>query len=98
MRDVIREAKSAMVTTAARAPKRIAVIPPTKIMGAKMHIVVIVDATTAVPTSPAPVIAPSVRDLPPSRCRWTLSRMTMALSTTIPMAIAREERVIWFMV
>ena len=83
------EATRAIVTTAANSPNTTAAMPPTNMIGANMHIVVSVEATTAVPTSLVPNIAPSVRPWPLSRCRLMLSTTTIALSTTIPTATAR---------
>ena len=59
-------------------------MPGTKTIGRKTDIVVRVDATMAFATSLVPTLAAVRRSSPPSRCRKTLSRTTMALSTSIP--------------
>ncbi len=89
IRAVNNEATRAIVTIAANWPNTIAAMPPTNIIGAKIEIVVSVEAITATPTSFAPKTAPSFARSPFSRCRLMLSITTMALSTTRPTATAR---------
>ena len=60
--------------------------PVAKASGANTEASVSVIATIAKPISRAPSIAACIRDLPASMCRWMFSSMTMASSTTRPMA------------
>ena len=68
---------------------RIPASPCRKISGTNTTIVVSVDALTAVPTSSLPNIAASRGAVPRSTFVAMFSSTTTALSTTIPIAIAR---------
>ncbi len=74
-------------------------MPVVKIMGRNTIIVVIVEAEIAIPISDAPWIAALSRNRPPvSSFRVIFSMMTMALSTTMPIAMARDISEITLMV
>ncbi len=80
---------SVMDTTKANWSNTMPLSPDTKTSGRKTATVVNVEAMTAVPTSAAPKTAASRGLWPSSMCRVMFSRMTMALSTTMPMAMLR---------
>ena len=67
-------------------------IPPIKIIGIKTMSVVSVDAVIACPISLVPTTAASIGFNPFSICCVIFSRTTIALSTTIPMAIISDIR------
>ena len=69
----------------------IPIIPPTIVSGRKTQSIVRVEAMTEIPTSEVPWTAASRGFSPRSICEVTFSSTTMASSTTIPMAMARED-------
>ena len=86
------------VMTKASCLKKMPVSPPTNISGMNTATMVRVDAATASPTSEEPNTAAGTGLAPRSRWRVMFSRITMASSTTIPDAMAREESVMVFIV
>ncbi|MPM73650.1 hypothetical protein SDC9_120632 [bioreactor metagenome] len=64
-------------------------IPPMKSIGRKTTSVVAVEAAIAIPISEAPKIAACLSFDPFSICWVMFSNTTMALSTTIPIAITK---------
>ncbi len=79
------ETLSEYVTVRAWSPKSCPATPSTNTIGTKTQIVVRVLATTAWPTSPAPLRAASTTPIPSSRRRWMASSTTIELSTRRPM-------------
>ena len=59
-------------------------MPSTKTMGKNTAIVVNVEATTALPTSPVPRTVAAIKSSPSSRQRKMLSNTTIELSTNMP--------------
>ncbi len=75
---------------------RIPVIPDTKVSGKNTATVTSVVTITESHTSLVPYLAASLGRLPRSTCFVMFSSTTMASSTTIPMAIEREDKDIMF--
>ena len=71
-------------------------MPPTMAMGTYTTTVVMVEAITEAPTSPAPRRAASRKGSFSSRIRKQLSSITMELSTIMPMARISAPPVITF--
>ncbi len=92
------EARSATVTIIASSLNIMPTTPGIKSIGRKTTTVVKVEAPIAKNISCVPEIEASCGCSPLSKCRETLSTTTIALSTTMPIAIVREERLIVFMV
>ena len=70
------------------------VTPVTNTSGTNTAIVVPVEASTAVPTSSAPVRAASRSGVPREACERMFSSTTTALSTTMPTATASADMLI----
>ena len=80
----------------ARGPSIWPLMPPTMAMGTYTTTVVMVEASTEAPTSPAPRKAASRKGSFSSRIRKQLSSTTMELSTIMPMARISAPPVITF--
>ena len=91
---VNKEAVKVTIIIIAKPPKIIPTTPGINNIGINTTTVVNVDAATERNISEVPKIAASVGRLPRSSLLEILSTITIALSTTIPVAIAKEDRVI----
>ena len=89
---VTSEAIRVMTTTKPSCLKRMPAKPVRNISGTKTTTVVMVEAVMARAISLAPNMAAAPTRLPFSTCRMMFSSTTMALSTTIPEAMARAMR------
>ncbi len=94
--DTNNEANRENTTASERSPNICPAIPSTKTIGKKTAIVVIVEATTAPPTSDTPLMAEFTQSSPSSLHLKILSMTTMELSTSIPIPRARPPRDIMF--
>ena len=92
-REVNKEASRVAATTKASCLKITPTKPLKKIMGRKMTTVVRVEAVMAMPIWEAPCMAAGPGRAPRSTWRTIFSSTTMALSTTMPEAMARAMRV-----
>ncbi len=87
------EIRTATATVSPNSLKRRPTVPCRNATGMKTATSEIVVAMIAKPISLAPSSAPRRRGFPSSMCRYTFSSMTMASSTTSPIASTRARSV-----